>query len=82
MKKYILIQKYGFQLETEHNSRKNCEKSLVILKVYVSITFHVHFFSAFSPQLSCQVVDDMILMNFCKVFAQTLTNERKKQDFF
>jgi hypothetical protein len=41
MKKYILLQKFGSQLEAEHNSRKNCEKSLVILKVFVSITFYV-----------------------------------------
>jgi hypothetical protein len=65
MKKYISIQKFGFQLEAEHNSRKNFEKSLVSFKDFVSITFHVHYFSSFSPQLSCQVVDDMILMNLC-----------------
>jgi hypothetical protein len=60
MKKYILMQKFGSQLEAEHNSRKNCEKSLVIFKVFVSITIHVHFFSSFTPQLSCQVADDTI----------------------
>jgi hypothetical protein len=81
MKKYILMQKFGSQLEAERNSRKNCEKSLVIFKVFVSITFHVHFFSSFSPQLSCQVVDDTIKMNFCKVFGQRLTSERKKHEF-
>jgi hypothetical protein len=53
-----LMQKFGSQLEAEQNNRKNCEKSLVIFKVFVSITFHVHFFSSFFPQLSCQVVDD------------------------
>jgi hypothetical protein len=78
----MLMQKFGSQLKVEHNSRKNCEKSLVIFKVFVSITFHVHFFSSFSPQFSCQVVDDTTSMNFCKVFAQTLTNECKKQEFF
>jgi hypothetical protein len=60
MKKYILMQKFGSHFETEHNSRKNCEKSLVFFKVFVSITFHVHFFSSFLPQISCQVVDDTI----------------------
>jgi hypothetical protein len=60
MKKYILMQKFGSQLEAEQNSRKNCEKSLVIVKVFVSITFHDYIFSSFSPQLSFQVVDDTI----------------------
>jgi hypothetical protein len=78
----MLMQKFGSQLEAEHNSKKNCEKSLVIFTVFVSITFYVPFFSSFSPQLSFQVVDDTIQMNFFKVFVQTLTNERKKQVFF
>jgi hypothetical protein len=60
MKKYILIQKFGSQLEEEHNSRKNCKKSLVISKVFVMSTFHIHFFCPFAPQLTYQVVDDTI----------------------
>jgi peptidoglycan biosynthesis protein MviN/MurJ (putative lipid II flippase) len=41
------------------------EKSLVIFKVFINITFHVHFFTSFFLELSCLVVDDTININLC-----------------
>jgi hypothetical protein len=43
-KNHILIQKFGSQLEAEHNSRKTCKKSLGIFNVFVNIASHVQFF--------------------------------------
>jgi hypothetical protein len=57
MRKYILI---GYQLEAEHNSRKNCENSLIIFKVFVNIAFHVEFCTSIFAELSCLAVDDTI----------------------
>jgi hypothetical protein len=60
MEKYILIQKFGTHSEVEHNSRKNCEKSLIFFKVFVNIAFHIQFLRKIFPDLSFLVVDDPI----------------------
>jgi hypothetical protein len=51
---------------------KNCVKNLVIIKVSRNIAFEFNFSTIF-PELYCQ--------DLCKISAQTLTNERKKQIF-
>jgi hypothetical protein len=83
MKKYNLIQMFDPQLETEHNSRKNCEKFLVIFKIFVNIAFHVQFFHLnFSwTFLSSSFWHDLNRFMY-EISAQKLTNERNKQDFF
>jgi hypothetical protein len=43
MKEYILMQKFGSQLEEEYNSRRNCEKSLIIFKVIVPAHLLLNF---------------------------------------
>jgi hypothetical protein len=53
MKKYILIQKFGPQLEEEHKSRKNCENAL-------AIAFHVQLFTSTFPELSFLVINNTI----------------------
>jgi hypothetical protein len=68
MKKYILIKKYGPQLEAEHISKQICEKFLFILKVFVNIPFHVQFFVSILPELSCLLINDTIQINVCKIF--------------
>jgi hypothetical protein len=47
-----------------------------------SSTFNVQFFTAIFSELSGLVVDDTIEINFNKISAQTLSNERNKWDFF
>jgi hypothetical protein len=81
MKKFILIHKFGTLLEAEHNSRKKCEKSL-IYKTFVDFSFHIQFFTSIFPEPTCQVADYIVLIDFCNISSQTLTNERKKQEFY
>jgi hypothetical protein len=81
MKKYILIQKFYPRLEMELNCRKYCENSLVIFKFFINIALHIQFFTSIFAELSCLVVDDTIKIDLCKISAQTMTSERKKQDF-
>jgi hypothetical protein len=86
MKKYILIKKFSPQLQEEHKSIWNCEKFQVILKVFVNIAFHLQFFTSIFylifPQISWLVLYDTLEIDLCLISAQTLTTDRKKQDFF
>jgi hypothetical protein len=51
------------------------------IKKLDSATDSLDFLQFFS-EFSFLVVDDTIEIDLCKVSAQSLTNERKKQDFF
>jgi hypothetical protein len=86
--RYVLIRKFGSQLKSEHNSRKNFEKSLLIFKVFV---FRVQFFASIFPWISCLIPFEerqysakfaAILPCVCRLYGKTIaTNAHRWQIF-